>query len=263
MITQSLLQSIQALAHDAGDAIMQIYQQDFAVAYKDDQSPLTAADLAAHEVIVKGLEALTPGIPILSEEDVQAFQGPNQEGYYWLIDPLDGTKEFIKKNGEFTVNIALIHQGQSVLGLVYAPAQGLTYSAAKGMGAFKQNSLGKVQIHALAHQPGTPWRIVGSRSHGNDAIQPWLAQFNDHSLISMGSSLKLCLVAENLADLYPRFGLTSLWDTAAAQCVVEEAGAQVLDLQGGRLGYQNSAQILNPHFIVGVDVNDLLVSNRL
>ena len=252
MITQSLLASVVSIARDAGAAIMHIYDKEIDVAYKGDLSPLTEADLAAHHLIADRLKALTPSIPILSEEDVQTFNGANEAGYYWLVDPLDGTKEFIKRNGEFTVNIALIYLGQPVLGVVYAPAVDTLYSAARGLGAFKTLGPEEHRIHAVPHQPDTPWRVVGSRSHGGDELNAWLQGLGDHELIPMGSSLKLCLVAEGQADIYPRLGPTSLWDTAAAQCLVEEAGARVTDLEGRPLNYQNPAEVLNPFFIVSV-----------
>jgi 3'(2'), 5'-bisphosphate nucleotidase len=252
MITQSLLASVVSIARDAGAAIMRIYEREIDVSYKDDHSPLTEADLAAHHIIADYLQVLSPNIPILSEEDVQTFNGANEAGYYWLVDPLDGTKEFIKRNGEFTVNIALIHLGQPVLGVVYAPAMGTLYSAARGLGAFKTLGPKEHRIHAEPHQPGRPWRVVGSRSHGGDELNAWLQGLGDHELIPMGSSLKLCLVAEGRADIYPRLGPTSLWDTAAAQCVAEEAGARVTDLEGQSLSYQSPSQILNPYFVVTV-----------
>ena len=252
MILHDLLDAVVTISREAGNAIMAVYNKDFEVAFKDDQSPLTEADLAAHKLIVTRLGTLTPNIPILSEEDVQTFKGPNAAAEYWLVDPLDGTKEFIKKNDEFTVNIALIREGESVLGVVYAPASEEMYLAAKGTGAFKLDARGKHAIHAKPHQPNTPWRVVGSRSHGGGELNAWLQRLVNHSLIPMGSSLKLCLVAEGRADVYPRLGPTSLWDTAAAQCVVEEAGAMVTDLEGRSLSYQNPAEVLNPFFIVSV-----------
>ena len=252
MITLDLLNRVINIASDAGDAIMRVYKKEIDVAFKEDRSPLTQADLAAHFLISERLKVLSPNIPILSEEGIQTFNGANEEGYYWLVDPLDGTKEFIKRNGEFTVNIALVYQGQSVLGVVYAPAMDTIYSAARGLGAFKAIGPEKHKIHARPHQPNTPWRVVGSRSHGGDELNAWLLGLGDYELIPMGSSLKLCLVAEGRADVYPRLGPTSLWDTAAGHCVVEEAGARVTDLEGRPLSYQNPAEVLNPSFIVSV-----------
>jgi 3'(2'), 5'-bisphosphate nucleotidase len=249
---QQWLEPCVAIAQEAGRAIMVVYARDFAVTSKADASPLTEADQAAHRLIAEGLRALTPGIPVLSEEETEL---PGREswgqGRYWLVDPLDGTKEFIKKNGEFTVNIALIENGSPVLGVVHAPALGWTYKAACGHGAYKQTGAGACEaVRCATHRAGMPWRVVGSRSHGGDALAAWLAGLGDHALVSMGSSLKLCLVAEGAADIYPRLGPTSLWDTAAAQCVVEAAGGKVTTLSGTVLGYGNTAQLLNPYFIV-------------
>lgn len=246
-----LLDRVEAIARDAGAAIMAIYGGGFHVESKDDQSPLTEADTAANRLITQALNDLAPGIPVLSEEAVEDFHGPNEQGRYWLVDPLDGTKEFIKRNGEFTVNIALIEQGRPMLGVVHAPAMNLLYAAAAGVGAYKVDARGeRTSIRVAAHAEGTPWRVVGSRSHAGDSLKDFLDRLGQYELVPMGSSLKFCLVAEGAADLYPRFGPTSLWDTAAAQCVVEQAGGRVLDLESKSLGYGNPEIRLNPHFIV-------------
>lgn len=251
IISPALLDEIETIARAAGAAIMDIYSRPIAVTEKADLSPLTEADQAAHHLIEQQLTLLMPSLPVLSEEDTAAFSGADAQGRYWLIDPLDGTKEFIKRNGEFTVNIALIEQGKSVLGVVYAPALDICYRAAEGLGAEKTDANGKLSsIKVAAHQPGQPWRLVGSRSHGGDAMPALLAQLGEHELVPMGSSLKLCLVAEGSADIYPRLGPTSLWDTAAAQCVVEQAGGKVVQLNGDTLSYANTAQLLNPYFLV-------------
>ena len=254
-ITPALLSEVEAIARAAGAAIMDIYSRPIAVTEKADHSPLTEADQAAHHLIEQQLQQLSPllcpPLPILSEEDTAAFAGADAQGRYWLIDPLDGTKEFIKRNGEFTVNIALIEQGKSILGVVYAPALAVCYRAARGLGAEKVDASGQVSpLQVAQHQAGSPWRLVGSRSHGGDAMPALLAQLGEHELVPMGSSLKLCLVAEGGADVYPRLGPTSLWDTAAAQCVVEQAGGRVLQLNGQPLSYANTQQLLNPYFLV-------------
>ncbi len=252
MNTEHYTGAVIAIAREAGNAIMQVYAGRIAVESKDDNSPLTEADLAAHRVIVQELQRLTPEIPILSEESADIpYAIRSQWPQYWLVDPLDGTREFIKRNGEFTVNIALIDGHQAVLGVVYAPARDLLYYA-NGSGAWKQQgSDAATGIHA---RPLDPQQITmaGSRSHADAR----LARFIDNvgkklsavNLISMGSSLKICMVAEGAADLYPRLGLTSEWDTAAAQCVLERAGGSLLDMEGNTLRYNSKDSLLNPEF---------------
>jgi len=250
-INTALLKSVEEIAREASTAILNIYARDFSIQEKDDKSPLTEADAAAHTLISERLSALTPSLPILSEEDVAGFPGPDSAGRYWLVDPLDGTKEFIKRNGEFTANIALIENGRPVLGVVLAPVLDTIYSAAQGIGAFKQIKDGNQEnIHVATHEASKPWKVVGSRSHAGDSLGAALKRLGKHELIPMGSSLKLCLVADGSADVYPRLGPTSLWDTAAAQCVVEQAGGKVVQLTGEPLGYGDLSAILNPYFIV-------------
>lgn len=245
-----LLDQANAIARAAGSEIMAVYAHDFAVLEKADKSPLTKADTAAHELIVQRLKRLEPELPILSEEAVGDFCVDKNFGCYWLVDPLDGTKEFIKRNDEFTVNIALIKDGQAVLGVVYAPALNIAYLAVEGMGAFREEAGGRrVPIHVTEHMEGTPWRVVGSRSHAENSLVLLLQKLGSHELISMGSSLKFCLIAEGNADVYPRLGPTSLWDTAAAQCVVEQAGGSVLQLSGEPITYVDPSGILNPFFV--------------
>jgi 3'(2'), 5'-bisphosphate nucleotidase len=250
-IDANLLQRVEAIAHEAGAAIMGIYARDFSVQEKEDKSPLTEADIAAHTIISRRLSELSPLLPLLSEEDVEGFAGPDQAGRYWLVDPLDGTKEFVKRNGEFTVNIALIEKGRPVLGVVFAPVLDTTYLAAQGVGAFKQIGEGeREQIGVAEHDAGTCWKVVGSRSHAGDTLGEVLKRLGEHEMLPMGSSLKFCMVAEGSADVYPRLGPTSLWDTAAAQCVVEQAGGRVVKLTGEPLGYGDVSEILNPFFVV-------------
>ncbi|MDT0500573.1 MULTISPECIES: 3'(2'),5'-bisphosphate nucleotidase CysQ [unclassified Halomonas] len=251
-----LLDAVERLALTASDAIIAIYSREFVIEEKADKSPLTEADKAAHEVIVAGLNALPESIPVLSEEDTEGFAGADANGRYWLVDPLDGTKEFIKRNGEFTVNIALIENDRPVLGVVVAPTLEVSYLAAQGVGAFKVEwGDGKDnQRHAIrvAGRPaeGTSWRVVGSRSHPSPDLAEWLETLGSHTMVPMGSSLKLCLVAEGAADVYPRLGPTCLWDTGAAQAVVEQASGRVVTLEGKPLGYATPGEKLNPHFIV-------------
>jgi 3'(2'), 5'-bisphosphate nucleotidase len=250
-IEAQFLQEVEAIARRAGHAIMRVYARKFSVQEKVDRSPLTEADLAAHAVIVDDLGKLTPSLPILSEEAVEAFPRSFSGERYWLVDPLDGTKEFIKRNGEFTVNIALVERGRAVLGVVHAPAIEVTYAAACGLGAFRRGKDGAAEsIHVAIHQDGTPWRVVGSRSHAGASLNTFLQRLGAHELTSIGSSLKLCLVADGSADLYPRLGPTSLWDTAAAQCVVEQAGGMVVTVTGEPLRYDDPAAVLNPSFVV-------------
>lgn len=245
------LNEVVDIAQNAGVAIMEIYQRDFSIDQKEDKSPLTEADMAAHGIIVAGLKRLTPNIPILSEEDTGSFTGPDGQGRYWLVDPLDGTKEFIKKNGEFTVNIALIEDGVSVLGVVVSPALGVSYIASREEGAFKIDESGvRKTIMVSKREVGSPWKVVGSRSHGGGALNDYCDRLGGFELVPMGSSLKICLVAEGAADIYPRLGPTSRWDTAAAQCVVEQAGGRVVTSTGDSLSYVEPGEVLNPFFLV-------------
>lgn len=239
------------LAHRAGQAILDIYNQDFEVEHKADESPLTAADLAAHKLIVAGLTAMTPDVPVLSEESAALpWDTRKQWQQYWLVDPLDGTREFVKRNGEFTVNIALIDQGVPVFGVVHVPVSGISYLGKRGHGAAKIDAAGTRSTITATADRQTPLRIAGSRSHAGDSLQRFLDKVGPHQIVSMGSSLKLCLVAEGSADIYPRLGPTSEWDTAAAQAVVEAAGGLVTDTAMQPLRYNTKDSLLNPHFLV-------------
>jgi 3'(2'), 5'-bisphosphate nucleotidase len=244
-----------ALAKQAGDAVMDIYKKDFAVYDKSDSSPLTEADLASHHILVDGLKAIAPAIPVLSEESTDAEKEQRLSwSEYWLIDPLDGTKEFIKKNGEFTINVALIKDGQPVWGVVYAPAMDILYWGELGQGAFKQEGDAPAKAIQCGDNPSvkTGWRVVGSRSHQSDDFKAFMEALPEADIVAMGSSLKLCLVAEGAADLYPRLGPTSEWDTAAAHAVVLAAGGQVLEVESLKPLIYNSRPdtLLNPYFIV-------------
>ncbi|MFQ5470203.1 MAG: 3'(2'),5'-bisphosphate nucleotidase CysQ [Gammaproteobacteria bacterium] len=250
-----LLEPVSALANDAGQRIMSIYNKGFSVQQKEDRSPLTEADMAAHNAIVAGLSLLTPEIPILSEESSQIpFEERSKWNTYWLVDPLDGTREFIKRNGEFTVNIALIEDHKPILGVIVVPVSGLCYFACKGKGAFKKMP-GKApeQIKVRAYDPKSIV-VAGSRSHRSDGLSAFLANVGEHEYISMGSSLKSCLVAEGKADVYARIGLTSEWDTAAAHCIVEAAGGRITDTDMDPLLYNTKESLLNPHFFVSGDL---------
>lgn len=243
------LPALRALAKDAAAAIMAVYEQDFDVTRKEDRSPLTAADLASHRLLVDGLRALTPDIPVLSEEcadlDVSVRRGWSR---YWCVDPLDGTREFVKRNGEFCICIALIDDGAPVIGLVHAPVTGRCHYAARGLGAFVAEADGSTRTIQAA-VPGAAWRVAGSRSHGDARSDSVLAKLGPSEHRPMGSALKFGLIAEAAADLYLRFGPTSEWDTAAGQCIVEEAGGAVLDLHGAPLRYNRCDSILNPDFV--------------
>jgi len=253
----SLLNSVKIIAEAAGEKIMTIYGTDFNVESKEDKSPLTEADLAAHHHIVDELVKIS-SYPIISEESSDiSFAERQQWETYWLVDPLDGTKEFVKRNGDFTVNIALIHQHKPVLGVVYVPVNRQSYYAAEGEGAFKQTVGEQPQNISVRTELPETLVVAGSRSHVTEDLKKYLDKLPAHDLISIGSSLKFCLVAEGIADLYPRIGLTSEWDTGAAQCVVEQAGGLVTDLQGKKLQYNTKESFLNPFFLVfGNDKHD-------
>jgi len=247
----SLIDDIVALCQRAGTAILEIYGQDFAVQQKEDASPLTQADLASHRIIRDALQTLTPGVPLLSEESATLdYSRRAQWNEYWLVDPLDGTKEFIKRNGEFTVNIALVRDHEPVMGVVHVPAGGVTYWGIAGAGAMRAGPNGRAKPINVRRPCGNPVVVVGSRSHANPRLEKHLTALGTYELVSMGSSLKFCLVAEGKADFYPRLGPTSEWDTAAAHAVVSAAGGTVITLEGQPLRYNCKASLLNPEFLV-------------
>jgi 3'(2'), 5'-bisphosphate nucleotidase len=251
---QKLLGPVIGIAQAAGVKIVEIYNRGFSVEHKEDKSPLTEADVAAHETIVAGLTALTPELPVLSEESAALpFSERSQWRRYWLVDPLDGTREFVKRNGEFTVNIALIDDHAPVLGVILAPVTGLCYYAARAGGAFRKETGGQASAMHVRPLDRSHVIVAGSRSHAGDTLAAFLANIGSHELISMGSSLKSCLVAEGRADVYPRLGPTSEWDTAAAHCIVEEAGGRVTDTAMRPLRYNTKESLLNPDFFVSGD----------
>jgi 3'(2'), 5'-bisphosphate nucleotidase len=239
------------IARTAGAAIMQVYAGDFAVEHKDDNSPLTAADLAAHKAILAGLALITPQIPVLSEESAVQVAWEKRQHWerYWLVDPLDGTREFVKRNGEFTVNIALIENHAPVLGVVYAPALEEMYWAWRNGNAFFSTSSQRESTALHSRKRGSPLLIAGSRSHADARLTQALEKLGAHELLSLGSSLKFCRAARGEVDLYIRYGLTSEWDTAAGQCVLEQAGGGVVELSGARLRYNAKESLLNPDFL--------------
>ena len=250
-ISTEQLNTLCSIALDAGREIMAVYAQDFSVSHKEDTSPLTEADLRADAVIRQGLEQHFPNVFILSEESVSDKQHATEQ--FFLVDPLDGTKEFLKRNGEFTVNIALIENGISIAGVVYAPALDELFYAARGLGAWAVKSGQKMELKVKPIDKNAPLRVVGSRSHGADKLDAWLTTLNTtYTFAPFGSSLKFCRIADGQADIYPRFGPTSQWDTAAAQCVLETAGGAVHNMSGQTLRYGLEYDILNPEFIASV-----------
>jgi len=252
----ALLGPVIDIARRAGERIVEIYEREreISVERKEDKSPLTEADMAAHHVIVEGLRALTPDLPVLSEESASVpFAERAMWREYWLVDPLDGTREFIKRNGEFTVNIALIAGHEPVLGVIVVPVTGVCYFASRGHGAFEQRTGDAARPIRVRPLDLKHVIVAGSRSHGSDALMEFLAALGSHELISMGSSLKFCLVAQGNADVYVRLGLTSEWDTAAAHCVVVEAGGRVTDIAMQPLRYNTKESLLNPHFFASGD----------
>ena len=248
---KSMIDPVIALAEKAGQAILQVYSSDFEVQSKDDESPLTQADLASHHCIVAGLEKLTPGMPVISEESgLPDFEERSRWSRYWLIDPLDGTKEFVNRNGEFTVNIALIDNHRPVFGVVHVPVQNKTYIGCEGYGAERRDADGQAQSIRVATSSASPVRVVGSRSHRGASLDAYLENLGESDMVPMGSSLKFCVIAEGGADLYPRLGPTSEWDTAAAQAVIEQAGGRVVTLDGKPMKYNTKSDMLNPFFFV-------------
>ena len=252
MLDKINIKDIVAIAKEAGDAIMQIYSQDFEVEYKQDSSPLTLADKKANDIIENRLNQLSVNLPILSEEGKEIpYEERKHWEYFWLVDPLDGTKEFVKKNGEFTVNIALIHKDTPALGVVYAPALDICYWAKQGEGAFKDGQ----RLPLKTESQRETYKIVASRSHMSDETQAFIDDIDtdkEKELISIGSSLKICLVAEGEADIYPRLGPTMEWDTGAAHAIVNEAGKILQKYKDGVYSKHkyNKKYLLNSFFVV-------------
>ncbi|MGH8055215.1 MAG: 3'(2'),5'-bisphosphate nucleotidase CysQ [Stenotrophomonas sp.] len=238
------------IAEQAGAAIMQVYAHGFDIEQKADDSPVTTADLAAHRLIVQGLTQLTPDIPVLSEESAHvAWETRRQWQRYWLVDPLDGTREFIKRNGEFSVNIALIDGGVSVFGVVQAPVTGVIWHAERGAKAYRREGAQQNAINTRV-PPVAPLRVAASRSHRGERTQTLLARMGEIEVIAQGSSLKFCRIAEGTLDVYPRLGPTSEWDTAAGQCVLEAAGGVVLAADSGLpFQYNQRPRLLNGDFV--------------
>lgn len=246
-----MIKKVIEIAEKAGSAIMDVYSREFKVEYKDDASPLTEADKASHEIIDKGLRALAPAIPVVSEEGASVpYSERSAYRTFWLVDPLDGTKEFIKRNGEFTVNIALIEGVSPVLGVIYVPAKGILYYGQKGTGAYRQaEGEPPVKIQRSLISNDSAVRAVVSRSHPSPEVAEYLKAYNVTSSVEAGSSLKFCLVAEDRADIYPRLGPTWEWDSAAGHAIAEAAGCVVTMPDGSALTY-NKESLKNPGFVV-------------
>lgn len=238
------------IAHRAGAAIMQVYANGFDIERKADDSPVTSADLAAHRLIVQGLSELTPDIPVLSEESAQLpWETRRPWQRYWLVDPLDGTREFIKRNGEFSVNIALIEDGLPVFGVVQAPVTGVIWHGARGDKAYRRAGEQQSPITTQV-PPAQPLRVAASRSHRSARTEELLARMGEIELVAQGSSLKFCRIAEGTLDVYPRLGPTSEWDTAAGQCVLEAAGGVLLAADSGEpFRYNQRPRLLNGDFV--------------
>jgi 3'(2'), 5'-bisphosphate nucleotidase len=242
---------VAAIAQAAGREILEVYAQGgTAATLKPDDSPLTAADLRSQRLIASALAALTPGVPVLSEEgELAPYAERSRWARHWLVDPLDGTREFLARNGEFTVNIALIEAHAPVLGVVHVPVSDTTYSGIPGEGAWRSEGGAPARTLHAATRAADPVRVVGSRSHRGDSLEGFLARIGRHQLVGVGSSLKFCLIAEGLADVYPRLGPTSEWDTAAGHAVAIAAGARVVELDGRPLEYNTREGLLNPFFV--------------
>jgi len=252
-VSHPLLPGVIDLVRQAGALTLPYWRRELAVERKADDSPVTAADLAAHQLLAAGLSRLDASIPVLSEEDCAIPLAERQAwSRWWLVDPLDGTKEFIAGSEEFTVNVALIEAGRVVFGVVGVPARGLCYHGGAGLGAWRSDAAGERPI-GVRNAPAEAFTVVASRRHSSPAQERLLnglaERFGDLALAGVGSSLKFCLLAEGAADCYPRLAPTSQWDTAAAQGVLEGAGGEVLDLKGEALTYEARETYLNPSFL--------------
>jgi 3'(2'), 5'-bisphosphate nucleotidase len=250
----ALLAGASDVARAAGREILRVYAQDFAVEEKADRSPLTEADLASQRIIAAGLTALAPDIPLLGEESAPADIAARLEWpTLWLIDPLDGTREFVKRNGEFAVNIALVHRHEALLGVIYAPVRGDLYAAHRGAPALHTRADGSQRRLQAARKAAAKPRVLASRSHRGHTLDALLERLGPHELIAAGSSLKFGVLAGGGADLYPRFSPTSEWDTAAGQAILEAAGARLVGLDGQPLRYNARDALINPSFLAWAD----------
>ena len=260
-IKLGLIEQIIEISKEAGKAILEIYNTNFDYQIKEDLSPLTNADTLSHNIICERLKVLTPDIPILSEESCNIpFSIRSQWSQYWLIDPLDGTKEFIKKNDEFTVNIALIENNNPIIGLIHNPVLNTTYWGSE-LGTFLSKKNSNPQKIAVQKSQLIKSRIICSRSHKSEELEVYLRSIGKHQIIHAGSSLKFCSIASGESDIYPRFNPTSEWDTAAGQCIVESAGGTVKTLDGERMQYNKKQSLINPGFICYSGKNNENIEN--
>ena len=261
ILNEQLISSTVEIAKLAGEGITEIYNSDFDYQLKKDLSPITAADNLSHNIITERLKILTPEIPILSEESCDIpYKIRANWTKYWLVDPLDGTKEFIKRNGEFTVNIALIENNTPIFGVIHLPVTSETYWGSQVNGSFYSSGNNDVKEIRVSENHQNPIRLVASRSHPSEMLNSLLKKIVDYEIIEVGSSIKFCLIASGQADLYPRFGLTSEWDTAAGEAIARFAGGHVMTANGDSMNYNQKEDYLNPNCIVA---NGKIISERI
>jgi len=258
---ERFINSTTEIAKDAGLAIVQIYNSDFDYKLKKDFSPITEADNISHTIITERLKILAPKIPIISEENCDIpYSIRSRWKKYWLVDPLDGTKEFINKNGDFTVNIALIDNNTPIFGVIHIPVTNETYWGSKVNGSFYSNANNDVKQIRVSKNNNNPIRLVISRSHPSELLNDLLEKIIDYEILKVGSSIKFCHIASGQAECYPRFGPTSEWDTAAGEAIVSFAGGNMVNVTGKSMNYNAKEDYLNPNFIVS---NDKIISERI
>ena len=263
ILNKETIQSVIDIANLAGDAIMSIYNTDFDYELKDDNSPLTKADIASNQIIINELERMNPSYPILSEESSEIeFDERSQWDKYWLIDPLDGTKEFLKKNGEFTVNIAFIENNSPVFGVIRVPAKYVTYWGGSDIGSMKKIDGKEVEKINVSNIKSEKLKVISSRSHKSEILNLYLNKLGSIEEVNVGSSLKFCLLAEGKADFYPRLGPTSEWDTAAGEAILKYSGGYVLSDKGNKISYNSSESLLNPNFLASSNLKLIESTHR-
>ena len=261
ILNERFIISTTEIAQEAGSAILQIYNSDFNYKLKKDSSPITEADYISNKIITERLKILTPKIPIISEENSEIpYEIRSRWKKYWLVDPLDGTKEFIKKNGDFTVNIALIQNNTPIFGVIHIPVTNETYWGSKINGSFYSNSNNDIKQIRVSKNNNNPIRLVASRSHPSEMLNDLLEKIVDYEILKVGSSIKFCHIASGQAECYPRFGPTSEWDIAAGEAIVSFAGGDVITSAGDSINYNAKEDYLNPNFIVS---NGKIISERI